>query len=110
LAGLEDDLDGIETIVDLIGMIETSKITFGGETKRFLLAQIDGFHRPAEGHPGAGADLDKNEDVAVPADEIDLALLGQEIPVENAIAVAAEKSGRDPLTIIPRLLRRRKVR
>ena len=90
--------------------IKEAEIAVGGEAKGFLLALVDRLGRAAETDIGAGADLDEDEDFSQAADEIDLALGGQEIPVEDAIAMAAEKGGGDPLTIIPDLLRRRKAR
>ena len=91
-------------------MIEKAQITFGGGAEGGLLASIDGFGGTAEVGGGAGADLDEDEDVAMAADEVDLAILGQIIAVEDAVAVAAKEGGGDALTIIPDLLRRREGR
>ncbi len=96
--------------MNFVRAIQKLEIFLGGEAERVLFAGVDRFHRAPEIYFSAGADFDEDENIAVTADEIDLALVGQVIAVKDAVTVAAEEGGGDPLTIIPRLLCRRKVR
>ena len=78
-------------------------------TKGVLLALVDRFRRTDEIASGAGLDLDKNQDVVMTADEVDLAAGHFVIAGQEAVPLATQEAGRDALTISPDLRRRRQL-
>ena len=77
--------------------------------KGVFLALVDRFRRTDEIASGAGLDLDKNQDVVMTADEVDLAAGHFVIAGQDAITMTAQEAGRDALTISPDLRRRRQL-
>ncbi len=105
LPRLEHDFDHVEAVKDS-RMVQQAQVMLGCAAERFLFLCADRFPRSAEIGVGTRAHLDKGEDFSVAANEIDLAAGDQEIAIENAIPVPAQKRRGDALTIGARLLRR----
>lgn len=51
--------------------VKKFEITAGGMAKSVLFAGVDGLRRSPEIGAGAGADFDKNQDIAATADQVD---------------------------------------
>ena len=79
--------------------VEEFEIAAGGMTKGLLLGGTDRLRRSAEIDLGAGLDFDKNQDIAVTADQVDLAPGRLVIAGEHPVAVAAQESRGYALTV-----------
>ncbi len=98
VARLELDFHGVEAVSHILDL-EQFQIAAGGETEGILLALIDGFRRTDETDLGAGFDFDKDENIPVAADQVDLAAGGFVIAGQHLVTVAAHKSARHALTV-----------
>ena len=111
IARFEPDFHRVKTVTDFSARaVEKFQVAAGGVTKGVLLAGIDGLRGTAKGLARAGADLDKNQDIAVAAHQVDLAIDHFVIAGQHLVTVAAQEAGRDAFTIIPDLSRRRQPR
>ena len=68
-------------------------------TKGLLLGGIDRLRRTDEVAPGAGFNFDKNQNITVTADQVDLAPCRFVIAGEHPVTVAAHESARHALTV-----------
>ena len=87
--------------------VEQFEIAARGMAKGLLLGGIDRLRRTDEIDPGAGFDFDKNQDIAVAADQVDLAPGRLVIAGQHPVTVAAQESGGHALTVGADLRRRR---
>jgi len=87
--------------------VEQFEVVAGGVMKGFLLGGIDRLRRTDEIDLGTGFDLDKNQDIAVTANQVDFAPSCLVIASEHPVTVAAQESGRHALTVGADLSRRR---
>ena len=94
----QNNLHGIKTMAN-IWIVEHLQIPAGGITQGFLLIGTDGFRGTPELIIGTGAHLDKDEHVAIPADEINLTPRRAEIAIKHAITFAPQKCRGDPLAV-----------
>ena len=97
-ACLELDFHRIEAISDVL-VVEEFEIAAGGLTKGLLLAGINRLSGTDNFDLTAGFHLDKNQDIAVTADQIDLALCRFVIAGEYPVTVTTHESARHTLAI-----------
>jgi hypothetical protein len=91
-------------------VVEELEIAVSGVAKGLLLALVNRLHRRDDIDSGAGLHLDKDEGVAVTADQVDLAARRFVIAGQDLVTVPAQESRRDPFTIIPDFRRRQQRR
>ncbi|HEY4283484.1 MAG TPA: hypothetical protein VGM62_10515 [Chthoniobacterales bacterium] len=90
-----DDFDDIESEGNL-GVVEHSQPGERASGDLSSLESFDVFQRPALIVVGAGFDLDENEDIAVAANNIDLAARPMfEIPVKNFVTPFTQETAGD---------------
>jgi len=102
----EPDLHRIEAVAYLL-VFQQIEVAPGGMTKRFFFPGINRLGRPDEVDLRAGFDFDKDEKLAMTANEVDFTTRRFEIARQHPVTVTAQERARDALTIIPRLLRPR---
>jgi len=90
-------------------IIQKLQIALSGISKALFLVGIDGFDRTAKQLTGAGTDFNEDENVAMTADQVDLAACRAIIAVEDGVTLATQESGGNTFTIIPDLLDRRQL-
>jgi len=101
-ARTEHDFHGVEAKMEVVAS-EDFEVAAGGVAEGLALVGADGLDRTTKVLPRAGADLDKDEDLAAAADEVDFAPGGLEVAGEDTVAVTAEVGGGDALTVLPDL-------
>ena len=106
MSGLKDDFHGIEAMADVVAAQEF-QITAGGMAKGVLFVGADAFHGTPKIVAAAGAYLDKNQQFPMTANQVDFSARGAVVAIKDAIPMAAQKSGGNPLTVGTRLRRRR---
>src|SRR5277367_1246617 len=80
-------------------LVEEFEVAAGGFAKGLLFALVDRLRRRDDIAIGAGFDFDKNQDVAVTADQVDLAARRFVIAGEHLVTVPSYESGRDALAV-----------
>ncbi len=91
--GTEDDLDNIDPDGNS-GLVQQVQPRLGAADECLLLVGTDGIRRAPEHPRGACLDLDENERLLLPADQVDLAaVLGPVVAVEDLESLPAQVPG-----------------
>jgi hypothetical protein len=99
-ARVEPDFHRVEAVTDFPALaVEQFEITAGGGAQGLLLGGIDRLRRTDDIDLGAGLHFDKNQDIAVTADQVDLAPGRLVIADQHPVTVAVEEGRSHALTV-----------